>query len=128
MSELVRYGIYTLATISASISPNTGSTFGGIFVNEVVISGWTENSSCSFGNMSMITALQWIPRGAAASFPTKYDIDEDELARISASAKLQLEDAQEDLEIANNVGKAGNEMDDSDMDEEGGVATVHSKA
>ncbi|KAL9604828.1 MAG: hypothetical protein Q9219_000276 [cf. Caloplaca sp. 3 TL-2023] len=47
--------------------------------------------------MSMITASTWVPRGAAARFPTKYDVDEKELARISRLAKLQLEDAKEDL-------------------------------
>ncbi|KAL8689272.1 MAG: hypothetical protein Q9218_005024, partial [Villophora microphyllina] len=50
--------------------------------------------------MSMITASIWVPRGAAAQFPTKYDVDEKELARISRLAKLQLEDAEEDLEEA----------------------------
>ena len=50
--------------------------------------------------MSMITASTWVPRGAAASFPAKYEIDESELARISKLAKLQLEDAQDDLDHA----------------------------
>ncbi len=47
--------------------------------------------------MSMITATTWVPRGYAAAFPTKYEFDEDEYARIAKLAKLQLEDAQEDL-------------------------------
>ena len=42
--------------------------------------------------MSMITATTWVPRGYAAEFPTKY-------AKL---AKLQLEDAKEDLESAEN--------------------------
>lgn len=50
--------------------------------------------------MSMITALSWVARGKAASFPTKYVLDDDELGRISELAKLQLEDAQEDLKEA----------------------------
>ena len=40
--------------------------------------------------MSMITAALWVRRGAAAVFPEKYDVNEDELARISKLAKLQL--------------------------------------
>lgn len=50
--------------------------------------------------MSMITATAWVPRGHAAAFPTKYVFDEDEYARISKLAKLELEDAKEDLESA----------------------------
>jgi periodic tryptophan protein 1 len=48
--------------------------------------------------MSMITASAWVPRGYAASFPTRYDVDDKELARISKLAKLKLDDAQEDLD------------------------------
>ena len=44
--------------------------------------------------MSMVLATTWVRRGAAAQFPTKYDIDEAELGRISKLARLQLEDAQ----------------------------------
>jgi periodic tryptophan protein 1 len=50
--------------------------------------------------MSMITATTWVPRGFAAPFPTKYVFDEDEYERISQLAKLQLDDAKEDLEEA----------------------------
>ena len=48
----------------------------------------------------MITATAWVPRGHAAAFPTKYVFDEDEYARISKLAKLELDDAKEDLEKA----------------------------
>lgn len=50
--------------------------------------------------MSMITAATWVPRGFAAQFPTKSEFNEEEFARISELAKLQLEDAQEDLDEA----------------------------
>lgn len=50
--------------------------------------------------MSMITATAWVPRGFAAPFPTKYQFDEEEFARISELAKLQLNEANEDLEEA----------------------------
>lgn len=47
--------------------------------------------------MSMITATTWVPRGYAAAFPTKYVFDEEEYERISKLAKLELDDAKEDL-------------------------------
>lgn len=50
--------------------------------------------------MSMITATAWVPRGHAAAYPTKYVFDEDEYARISKLAKLELDDAKDDLEEA----------------------------
>lgn len=50
--------------------------------------------------MSMITATTWVPRGYAAAFPTKYVFDEEEYERISKLAKLELDDAKQDLEEA----------------------------
>lgn len=50
--------------------------------------------------MSMITATTWVPRGFAAPAPSKYVFDDDEYERISKLAKLQLDDAKEDLEEA----------------------------
>ena len=67
--------------------------------------------------MSMITASLWVPRGAAATFPERYNIDEDELARISKLAKLKLEDAQEDLRDAKS-GRQG-ETEESDKEAHG---------
>lgn len=67
--------------------------------------------------MSMITASLWVPRGAAATFPEKYDVNEDELARISKLAKLQLEDAKEDLSDAQNGRQGETETEDSDKEE-----------
>lgn len=58
--------------------------------------------------MSMITAAQWVRRGFAAPFPTKYDLDETEYERIAELAKLQLDDAEEDLR------EAQEEEDDGD--------------
>ncbi|KAK4192662.1 WD40-repeat-containing domain protein [Podospora australis] len=49
---------------------------------------------------SMITTTAWVPRGFAAPFPSKYNFDEEEYERIAALAKLQLDDAEEDLEEA----------------------------
>lgn len=49
---------------------------------------------------SMITAAQWVPRGFAAPFPQKYEFNEEEFERIADLAKLQLDDAEEDLKEA----------------------------
>lgn len=65
--------------------------------------------------MSMITAAQWVPRGFAAPFPQKYTLDEDEYERIAELAKLQLDDAEEDLKEAQE--KEGGEDDDAMVDE-----------
>ncbi|PWI75012.1 hypothetical protein PCL_08326 [Purpureocillium lilacinum] len=54
--------------------------------------------------MSMITAAQWVPRGFAAPFPKKYTLDEEEYGRIAELAKLQLDDAEEDLKEAQEDG------------------------
>ncbi|KZF26036.1 WD40 repeat-like protein [Xylona heveae TC161] len=62
--------------------------------------------------MSMITATTWVPRGFAAPFPTKYDFNEEEFERISKLAKLQLDDAKDDLKEAQKPSK------DEDEDEE----------
>jgi periodic tryptophan protein 1 len=48
----------------------------------------------------MISAIQWIRKGAAAQNPKKYDLNDEEYARISALAAEQLENAKEDLKEA----------------------------
>ena len=68
--------------------------------------------------MSMITATIWVARGAAAAFPTKYDVDEDELARISKLAKLKLDDAKDDLNDAEQH-KNTTASEDSDIEDSG---------
>jgi periodic tryptophan protein 1 len=74
----------------------------------------------------MITATTWVPRGYAAAFPSKYGVDEEELARISKLAKLKLDDAKEDLEIAKN-GRPGEETSEDDSgQEESGVKVPQS--
>ncbi len=68
----------------------------------------------------MITATAWVPRGFAAPFPTKYDFDEEEFQRIADMAKLQLDDAQEDLEDARKEAEKGKGKDDDAMKEDDG--------
>lgn len=79
---------------------------------------------------SLITATAWVPRGHAAAFPTRYVFDEDEYARISKLAKLELEDAREDLEAARQAMSgatiASGDENEDDEDDEDGVA-IHDK-
>jgi periodic tryptophan protein 1 len=69
----------------------------------------------------MITTSAWVRRGVAAQFPTKYEIDEEEMNRISKLARMQLEDAREDLSAAQEQekkeGDAMEEDDDDDVEE-----------
>ncbi|APA09030.1 hypothetical protein SS1G_02902 [Sclerotinia sclerotiorum 1980 UF-70] len=82
--------------------------------------------------MSMITATAWVPRGFAAPFPTKYNFDEEEFQRIADLAKLQLDDANEDLEEAQNTAENGADpdamVDDEGSDDEAVSKGVKSKA
>jgi periodic tryptophan protein 1 len=61
--------------------------------------------------MSMITSTSWVPRGFAAPFPTKYTFDEEEFKRIAELAKLQLDDAKEELDEARNAAAQDNGAD-----------------
>jgi len=64
----------------------------------------------------MITTTAWVRRGVAAQFPVKYEVDEQEMNRISKLARMQLEEAQDDLNAARD-GKTDND-DDTAMDED----------
>jgi periodic tryptophan protein 1 len=61
----------------------------------------------------MVLATTWVRRGVAAQFPTKYDIDEAELGRISKLARLQLEDAQDDLNVVQGTVDADTDSEDA---------------
>ena len=75
----------------------------------------------------MITASTWVPRGVAAAYPIKYDVDENELARISKLAKLQLDDAKADLVKANNEHEDSTAVENSSDEEERGVQLQQSQ-
>ncbi|MCJ1420306.1 hypothetical protein MMC32_006663 [Xylographa parallela] len=78
--------------------------------------------------MSMITATVWVPRGYAAAFPTRYDVDEHELARISKLAKLKLDDANEELVHAHHHDEEDSKTDEESDEENGnGVQVSQSK-
>lgn len=66
----------------------------------------------------MITAAQWVPRGFAAPFPKKYELDESEYERIAELAKLQLDDAEDDLKEAQDGNESGKDEKDGDEDQE----------
>jgi periodic tryptophan protein 1 len=78
--------------------------------------------------MSMITATAWVPRGFAAPFPTKYTFDEEEFQRIAELAKLQLDDANEDLKDVCNGGKTNAIAAEDGSDDEAPAKTAKSQA
>jgi periodic tryptophan protein 1 len=67
---------------------------------------------------SMITTSAWVPRGFAAPFPSKYNFDEAEFERIAELAKLQLDDANDDLQQARDGDDDGDD-DGNDGDSKG---------
>lgn len=68
--------------------------------------------------MSMITATAWVPRGYPIEFPARYELDDEELERVSNLAKLRLEDAKEDFEAAQKGGKGADAGEDGWEDED----------
>lgn len=80
---------------------------------------------------SLISSLAWVRRGVAARHPSKYVLDDKELERVSALARIELEDARTELERAHEAaqmmgkGAEGEEADDAgDDDEENWVEYV----
>ncbi|KAJ7066867.1 WD40-repeat-containing domain protein [Mycena belliarum] len=55
---------------------------------------------------SLISAVSWVRRGVAAQNPAKYVLDDKELERVSALARIQLEDARVELERAHEAAKS----------------------
>lgn len=48
----------------------------------------------------MISSSTWVPRGFASEFPEKYELDDEEMARINEMANLEISDAKEEVEEA----------------------------
>ncbi|TBU33419.1 transducin family protein/WD-40 repeat family protein [Dichomitus squalens] len=73
---------------------------------------------------SLISSVAWVRRGVASQHPKKYVLDDQELERVSALARIELEDARKELEKAHKVaqsmgkGAEGDEADDADEDDE----------
>ncbi|KZP22770.1 transducin family protein/WD-40 repeat family protein [Athelia psychrophila] len=73
---------------------------------------------------SLISSVAWVKRGVSVQHPTKYVLDDKELERVSALARIELEDARTELarahEAAKTMGRGteGEEGDDDDGDED----------
>lgn len=63
----------------------------------------------------MISSSCWVPRGFASEFPEKYELDDAEMERITQMAKLELDDAREDLAEAQ---KETQLKDQADIDDD----------
>lgn len=75
-------------------------------------------SQSRISNHSINVLFPRVKRGVAASHPRKYVLDENELERVSALARIELEDARKELERAHEAaqkmgkGAEGDEADD----------------
>lgn len=68
---------------------------------------------------TLVSALAWVKRGAAAETPKKYTVDEKELERVGELARVELEDARLDLKTADKLAKEmGVGMEDEDHEED----------
>jgi periodic tryptophan protein 1 len=54
---------------------------------------------------NLISAVTWVKRGVSAQHPQKYVLDNQELERVSALARIELEDAKVELERAHQAAK-----------------------
>ncbi|KIM84807.1 hypothetical protein PILCRDRAFT_369772 [Piloderma croceum F 1598] len=74
---------------------------------------------------SLISSIAWVKRGIAAHHPSKYVLDDKELERVSALARIELEDARVELARAHEAAKGmergveGDEGDDAADDDDG---------
>ncbi|KAI0648970.1 transducin family protein/WD-40 repeat family protein [Trametes meyenii] len=72
---------------------------------------------------ALISSAAWVRRGVTAQHPTKYVLDDQELERVSALARVELEDARKELELAHKAaqsmgkGAEGDEADDTTDDD-----------
>ncbi|RPD74959.1 WD40 repeat-like protein [Lentinus tigrinus ALCF2SS1-7] len=72
----------------------------------------------------LISSVAWVRRGVATRHPQKYVLDDQELERVSALARIELEDARKELEAAHKAaesmgkGAEGDEADDADENDE----------
>lgn len=59
----------------------------------------------------MISGTAWVPHGFSAEFPTRYELDDEEIERIASVSKLNLDDAKQDLLDAMNEENDNGESD-----------------
>jgi len=67
----------------------------------------------------LISAVAWVRQGVAAEHPSKYAVDEKELERVSALARVELEDARVELERVSELAKSMGQGIEADDEEEG---------
>lgn len=71
---------------------------------------------------SLISSVAWVRRGVTKRHPSNYVLDEAELERVSALARIEVEDARLELERAHEAAKSmgkggeGDEADDNEPD------------
>lgn len=65
---------------------------------------------------SLISAVSWVRRGVSTQYPTKYVLDDQELERVSALARIELEDARVELERAHEAAKSMDRGEDDAED------------
>ncbi|EKM57817.1 uncharacterized protein PHACADRAFT_251682 [Phanerochaete carnosa HHB-10118-sp] len=79
---------------------------------------------------SLISCVSWVKRGVSAQHPEKYVLDDKELERVSALARMELEDAKKELERAHKAaatmgkGAEGEEADDDAGEDDNANAWV----
>ncbi|CAE6445447.1 unnamed protein product [Rhizoctonia solani] len=66
----------------------------------------------------LISSVAWVRRGAAAENPEKYNLDEKELERVQKLARIELEDAQVELQRAS---QAAEEMENRSDEEDSSI-------
>lgn len=67
----------------------------------------------------LISAVAWVRRGVAAEHPSKYAVNEQELERVSALARVELEDARVELERVSELAKTMGQGIEEEDEEEG---------
>ncbi len=103
------------------------SAESNLCVHRAAVAGAAIDSQQQLLKMSLITATAWVPRGFAAQFPKKHDFDEAEVERIADLAKLQLDDAKQDLDEARNGVKLSEDPEENECKEKNGVLASKSK-
>ncbi|EJD06886.1 transducin family protein/WD-40 repeat family protein [Fomitiporia mediterranea MF3/22] len=69
----------------------------------------------------LISCVSWVKRGVAAQHPQKYNLDERELERVSKLARIEIEDARQELERAHEAAKLmGRGAEGAEADDRGG--------
>ena len=71
---------------------------------------------------NLISCTHWVPRGVPKQHPDKYNLDETELERVSALARIEIEDVRVQLQKASEAAKKmGNSAGDDEVegDDEG---------